>query len=271
MSCKKSTIEKKKSNSNNNAKLPPSGSKSVARSQSAKCRTDKVKKASAALTKNLKSGQKDRTSASRVCTNDESVQSGSSVQEESDSGTAGDSDSGVTSCYSPSAMMLVPVGGKQVPVVDVGGDAPFPSYHFFLEKRSEKHVSSDVRGFVFTSSDPIGDLRPITANLTDVDAKIQTQNKIRKRPSSAKSSRVKTDYLQEDITPAVFGMQNNRQVFGNTQEIGSTNSGTCVYKMSDVTQDRTRVQGLNQIQKYVYNVIYYIYIMLMNFHTVLLF
>ena len=256
MSCKKSTIEKKKSNSNNNAKLPPSGSKSVARSQSAKCRTDKVKKASAALTKNLKSGQKDRTSTLRVCTNDENVQSGSSVQlDESDSGTAGDTDSGVTSCYSPSAMMLVPVGGKQVPVVDVGGDAPFPSYHFFLEKRSEKHVSSDVRGFVFTS-DQIGDMRTITANLTDIVAKEQTQNKTRKRPSSAKSSRVKTDNLQEDITPAVYGMQNNRQVFGNTQEIGSTNSGTCVYKMSDITQDRTRVQGLNQIQKYVYNVIY---------------
>ncbi|XP_071132031.1 uncharacterized protein [Mytilus edulis] len=44
-------------------------------------------------------------------------------------------------------MELVPVGGKEVPVVDIGDNAPYPTYHYLLNSK-EKYVSDDTKPFL---------------------------------------------------------------------------------------------------------------------------
>ncbi|KAK3089952.1 hypothetical protein FSP39_007933 [Pinctada imbricata] len=237
LTCKKADVDVKKPNTllKNNAKLPPSGQRS--RPQSAKSRKDRSTSGSKCSSINTKDASRPGACNSGYSSNNTLSDFPSSKKTEScaweDEQSYNDSDSGVRSCHSPSVMMLVPVGGKQVPVVDIGGDAPFPSYNF-RERKAEKYVSQDVRGFVFTSpADVATNLRPFSAHvINNVGEKNQSINK-KKRPSSAKSSRVKSDNVPQEITPSVFGMQNNRQVFGSIEDIGSTNSGTYPYKLSD--------------------------------------
>lgn len=63
--------------------------------------------------------------------------------------TPGRNDTNTTldNTLSNTCMMLVPVNGKEVPVVDIGGDAPFPAYHYLFTSK-EKYVSEEALPFL---------------------------------------------------------------------------------------------------------------------------
>ncbi|XP_061175533.1 uncharacterized protein LOC133184460 [Saccostrea echinata] len=137
--------------------------------------------------------------------------------------------------YEEHDKQLVPHGGKPVPVIDVGDNAPFPSYNF-QEKKTSKYVHKSDRPFSFKNEGNLIDLREY---VTIAEKATTTEEKEKIRPSSAKCSRVKT----ENISPVVYNLATHQQIFGEeTHMINSSEQGTC-YKLADDSFSNTVHKG----------------------------
>lgn len=129
--------------------------------------------------------------------------------------------------YEEQNYQIVPVGGKPVPVVDIGDNAPYPSYNF-QEKKNSKYEHRYDRPFSFKIEGNLIDFREnVTVRPEKEDSLPNKREKI--RPSSAKCSRVKTD----NITPVVYNMATNQQIFGEELHSVSHSKQTTSYKLAD--------------------------------------
>ncbi|XP_062613157.1 uncharacterized protein LOC134274897 [Saccostrea cucullata] len=127
--------------------------------------------------------------------------------------------------YEEHDKQIVPHGGIQVPVFDVGDNAPFPAYNF-QEKKNSKYVHKSDRRFSFKNEGNLIDLREY---VTVAEKTTATEEKERIRPSSAKCSHVKND----NISPVVYNLATNQKIFGEeTSTIKSSEHGTC-YRLAD--------------------------------------
>jgi hypothetical protein len=125
--------------------------------------------------------------------------------------------------YEEQNYQIVPFGGKPVPVVDIGGNAPYPSYNF-QEKKNSKYEHRYDKPFSFKIE---GNLIDFRENITVPEKDSLPNEREKIRPSSAKCSRVKTD----NITPVVYNLTTNQKIFGEElHSVSHSKQGTS-YKL----------------------------------------
>ncbi|KAJ8317917.1 LOW QUALITY PROTEIN: hypothetical protein KUTeg_003008 [Tegillarca granosa] len=105
---------------------------------------------------------------------------------------------------------LVPVGGKPVPVIDVGWDAPYPEYHY-LSNAKEKYKSSEIRPFLT----PAVDVSMLSRPLDNSNVNKVTNNK-----------------EESNLKPSVYGLSWQRQVYGSESDLTKVDDSSGPYKLS---------------------------------------
>ncbi|XP_033747140.1 uncharacterized protein LOC117332352 isoform X2 [Pecten maximus] len=131
-----------------------------------------------------------------------------------------------------SEMALVPINGRQMPVVDIGGDAPVPVYNY-QQPVSSKHVENEPK------------LKPFHTPCTSKTAEKSVLNEVFSvDPNVNKDvSDEKEKEKEERLKPLVFGLEKKRQIFGSTAEGLDAQSATesFPYKLS------TEPEGMLQL------------------------
>lgn len=90
---------------------------------------------------------------------------------------------------------LVPANGKEVPVVDIGDNAPFPTYHFMFNAK-EKYVPDDTK--------------PFLPGVTD--------NRVPPMDLFQCSESTPVTTTAPEIKPVVYGLNSHQVVFGTDFE-----------------------------------------------------
>ncbi|XP_021350526.1 uncharacterized protein LOC110448557 isoform X2 [Mizuhopecten yessoensis] len=128
--------------------------------------------------------------------------------------------------YDPYEMALVPINGRQMPVVDIGGDAPVPEYDY-KQPVSSKHVANAPK------------LKPFHTPCTNKTAEKSVLNDVFSDANVTKDvgSDEKDKEKEDRLKPSVFGLEKKRHIFGSTGDVSDAQSATVSfpYKLSTET------------------------------------
>ncbi|XP_069124478.1 uncharacterized protein [Argopecten irradians] len=134
--------------------------------------------------------------------------------------------------FSAYEMALVPINGRQMPVVDIGGDAPVPVYNY-QQPVNSKHVDNEPK------------LKPFHTPCTNKTAEKSVLNDVFSvDPNLNKEvSDEKEKEKEERLKPSVYGLEKKRQIFGSASEGLDSQSApeSFPYKLS------TEPEGMLQI------------------------